>query len=464
MAIEKHALNIDDIARIHFIGIGGIGMSALARYFLHERKGVRQSLAATALGQDECKHSPRSSLVEVSGSDHAPSRITDALVREGVSFHKTQTAANITDDIGLVVYTEAMPQDHEELAAARKKNIPCMNYFQALGLVANPYYLIAVAGTHGKTTTTAMATDVLESAGLDPTAVIGSLRTKTKSNFRAGRSKYCIVEACEYRRDFLSLTPSLLVITNIEAEHLDYYRDLADIQDAFGELARRVPDGGFIVCNPSDPNVVPALHGTRACIMDYTKLVDPTLVLRAPGMHNLLNAGAVFAVAQALGIKKEIARKALEEFAGTWRRAEYLGETARGALVFDDYGHHPAEIETTLRGFRARYPKKRMIVAFQPHLHSRTKAFFDGFVAALALADEVVLAPIFEARKEADYSISSEQLADAIMEKKGIHAQTLGSYEAIARYLAESTDCGDLIITMGAGAINTVAEILTGKT
>src|SRR3989344_3449707 len=189
----KKDIDISTISRVHFIGIGGIGISGLARYFLHERKTV-------------------------SGSDRAPSAITDALIRGGVSFHEAQVAANITDDIDLVVYTEAMSQDHAELVAAREKGIPCINYFEALGLVANPYYLIAVAGTHGKTTTTAMAIDMLETAGLDPTAVVGSLRAKTKSNFRAGKSKYCIVEACEYRRDFLYLKPEILVITNIEEE------------------------------------------------------------------------------------------------------------------------------------------------------------------------------------------------------------------------------------------------------
>jgi UDP-N-acetylmuramate--alanine ligase len=226
-----------------------------------------------------------------------------------------------------VVYTEAMPHDHEELARAREKKIPCINYFEALGLVTNPYYLIAVSGTHGKTTTTAMAIDVLEAAGLDPTAVVGSLRSKTKSNFRAGKSKYCIVEACEYRRDFLHLKPSILVITNIEAEHLDYYRDLADIQDAFGELARSVPEEGFIICNSTDPNVAPALKDARAQIIDYTKLVDPLLTLRVPGRHTFMNAVAVLAVVQALRLDREVAKQAPEDFVGTWRRSEYIGET-----------------------------------------------------------------------------------------------------------------------------------------
>jgi UDP-N-acetylmuramate--alanine ligase len=438
MTKEQNTIDLALISHVHFIGIGGIGMSALARYFLHEGKVV-------------------------SGSDRARSIITDALVREGVSFYDTQTGANIRRDIDLVVYTEAMLHDHEELIAAREKRIPCVNYFEALGLVANPYYLIAVSGTHGKTTTTAMVIDVLEAAGLDPTAVVGSLRSKTKSNFRSGKSKYCIVEACEYRRDFLHLRPSILVITNIEAEHLDYYRDLADIQDAFSELARSVPEDGFIICNPSDPNVAPVLKSAQAQIVDYKKLIDPLLRLRTPGVHTFLNAGAVLGIAQALRIDQEVARQALEDFAGTWRRSEYIGETEKGAVVYDDYGHHPTEIETTLKGFRERYPERRMIVAFQPHLHSRTEDFFDRFVEALTVADEIVLAPIFEARKEIEHTMSSEKLAAAIEKRTGKKAKAFPSYEAVVEYLTRHTGTGDFIITMGAGAINTVAEMIVTK-
>ena len=436
--MKNESVNLADVAQVHCIGIGGIGLSALARYFLHEKK-------------------------QVSGSDRAPSALTDALAAEGMRFFPEQVAGNITDDIDLVVYTEAMPQDHEELVAARAKRIPCINYFEALGLVANPYYLIAVAGAHGKTTTTAMVTDVLEAAGLDPTAAVGSLRAKTGSNFRAGKGKYFVVEACEYRRDFLHLRPEILVITNIEEEHMDYFYGLVDIQDAFGELARRVPESGHVVCNPADEKVAPALVGVSAKIIDYTKHIDPLLHLRVPGMHHLLNAGAALAVAEALGTDTVVAKQALANFAGTWRRSEYVGETPEGAVVYDDYGHHPTEIEATLRAFREKYRERRMVVAFQPHLHSRTEDFFDRFVAALALADEVVLAPIFEARKETEHAVSSEKLADAIVERTRKKAQAFPDYDKIAAYLTENTGWNDLIITMGAGAINTVAEMVTEK-
>ena len=205
-------MKLSDIKKVHFIGIGGIGMSALARLFLTEGKTV-------------------------SGSDRVPSDITHALEAEGVTFFPEQIGGNISDDIDLIVYTEAMPLDHEELVQARELRIQSMNYFDALGMVANEYYLIAVAGSHGKTTTTAMIIDIFEKAGLDPSAIVGSLRASTKSNYRAGKSKYFVVEACEYRRDFLSLTPDVLIITNVEHEHVDYYKNLDAVQQAFHELS-----------------------------------------------------------------------------------------------------------------------------------------------------------------------------------------------------------------------------------
>jgi len=424
-------IDFTNVRRVHFIGIGGIGISALARLVQHEGKVV-------------------------TGTNDSESPATlDALRNAGV-----QISLNLTSQLpeaDCYVYSDAWPDNHPEVVdAARATGKPTLSYPDALGAIANSYYLIAVAGTHGKTTTTAMLIDVFEAAGLDPTAIVGSLRAKTKSNFRAGKSKYFIIEADEYRRHFHAFLPDLLVITNIETDHLDYYRDLADVQDAFRELARRVPEDGFIVCDPSDAAVAPVLGGVKATIIDYPKLVDPLMQLRVPGVHNLMNAAAALGVVSALKIDAELAKQALEDFSGTWRRAEYLGEAPSGALVFDDYAHHPTEIEVTLRAFREKYPQRRMVVAFQPHLHSRTKDFFEGFVVALSMADEVVLAPIHEAREEEDHSVSSAMLAEAI----GARARALGSYEDITAHLAEHTAADDLIITMGAGAINRVAEAL----
>ncbi len=329
-------MKLSDIKKVHFIGIGGIGMSGLARLFLHEGK-------------------------EVSGSDRAPSDITRALEAEGVTFFDSQGANNIATDIDLVVYTEAMPHDHEELVTAREAGITTVNYFEALGMVANEYYLIAVAGSHGKTTTTAMLIDICEDAGLDPSAIVGSLRAKTKSNYRAGKSKYFIVEACEYKRDFMSLEPDILVITNIEHEHVDYYKDLESVQTAFRELALKVPEDGYVIANLSDQNVTSVVAGLSCMVVDYRPYINPLRAMMMPGLHNQMNAAAAIAAAEKVGITLHDAEQSLAHFAGTWRRFEYKGE-CNGAKVYDDYGHHPTEIKATIQGARELNPDKKITI------------------------------------------------------------------------------------------------------
>lgn len=413
-------------------------MSALARFYLHEG-------------------------VIVSGSDRAASVITDALVAEGVQFFPTQVAENIRTrrDLDLVVYTEAMPHDHPEMVAARALGVPMMNYFGALGQVANEYYLIAVSGSHGKTTTTAMLTDILEEAGLDPTAIIGSLRSKTGSNFRPGKSKYAIVEACEYKRDYLSLQPDVLVINNVEYEHVDYYKDLADVQSAFHELALKVPESGAIVAAARDISIMPILEGVSATVIDYTRSLDLLIPLRQPGMHTRLNAAAATAVAGFLGIEKETSDEALEKFSGTWRRFEYKGEV-KGVPVYDDYGHHPTELRATIAGVRELYPQHKLIVVSQTHTYSRTAELFDDFVGAYALADEVYLLPIYAAREENVTGVTSEQLATAIT-NAGIPALVMQTAPAIALAVKESLTEYEqsVVLVIGAGDVTTVADELT---
>ncbi len=427
-------MKLSSIDRIHFIGVGGIGMSALARFFLHEKK-------------------------QVSGSDRAPSAITDELEKEGVTFFPSQIKENITSDIGMVVYTEAMAHDHEEMVAAKALGVPMMNYFDALGLVANQYHLIAVAGSHGKTTTTAMIVDILEEASFDPTAVIGSLRSKSGSNFRAGKGSWAVVEACEYRRDFLSLEPEVLVITNIEHEHVDYYKSLADVQAAFHELALKVPASGFIIADSSHPNLLPVLEGIAATIIDYKKHIDLSLKLHMPGLHNRLNAAAAAGVANVLKIDGEVTRTALENFAGTWRRFEYKG-MVNDAPVYDDYAHHPTEIAATIAGVRELYPEKKLIAVFQSHTYTRTTELFDDFAAALAKADRVLMLPIYAAREENVSGVTSEQLCEAI-EKLGTTAQFFHTHEAAALAAKEMADTEHVIVVMGAGDVTRVAGILT---
>lgn len=434
-------ININTIKKIHFIGIGGIGMSALARFFLHEGK-------------------------EVSGSDRTGSNITEALAEEAVKIFVPQSGGNITDDIDMVVYTEAMPKDQEEMIKAQALGVPMMNYFQALGLVVNPYYLIAIAGTHGKTTTTAMLTDVLEEADLDPTAIIGSLRSKTGNNFRAGKSKYAVVEACEYKRDFLHLEPDILIITNIELDHVDYYKDLNDVQDAFHTLAKKVPADGFIITDTSHPNIKPILEGIEATVVDYRPQVDLNLSLHQPGLHNRLNAGAVSVVAKVIKIEKEVSDKALSDFAGTWRRFEYKGTfiCSGGAIpVYDDYAHHPTEITATIGGVRELYGDRQLTVVFQSHTYTRTAELFPEFVKALAKANRVIILPIYAAREENISGVSSEKLATAIIDD-GIEALAIETVEEAIVLIKNDTKTGGIVVAMGAGDMTSrVAEGLVVK-
>lgn len=426
--------DLDQITRVHFIGIGGIGMSALARHLRHEKKVV-------------------------SGSDASLNVRTEALAAEGIQIFGSQTADNITDDIELVVYTEAMSPDHEEMKAAKKHKIPMLNYFDALGAAMNPYYLIAIAGTHGKTTTTAMTTDIFEALGKDPTAIIGSLRSKTNSNYRAGKSKYAIVEACEFKADFLSLKPDVLVITNLEHEHVDYYPDLAAVQKEFKQLVSQVHETGVVITHPTDPNIAPVVEGAHVPVKNYHDVLDLNLVMKQPGLHNRLNAAAALAVAQHEKLPLAEAKAAVGEFAGTWRRFEFKGE-CNGALVYDDYAHHPTEIRATINATREAYPDKRVIVAFQPHTFSRTKGMFNEFAKALAQADYSYILPIYAAREENDSGVSSRELAVKTMEYNP-QSQYSESIEKVTDTLRAELGSDDVLVVMGAGDVSKIAAALT---
>jgi UDP-N-acetylmuramate--alanine ligase len=359
----------------------------------------------------------------------------------------------------LVVYTEAMRADHPELVAAREAGLRTINYFEALGEVANEYYLIAVAGTHGKTTTTAMLIDILEEAGFDPTAIVGSLRTKTGTNYRAGKSKYFIVEACEYKRDFLTLEPDVLVITNIEHEHVDYYKDLEDVQDAFHELAMKVPKEGAVIAIRSDAKVAPVLRSLRARVYDYKIEVFRSIALRQPGLYNRMNAGAARATALVLGADKDIIAQALENFAGTARRFEYKGDV-NGAHLYDDYAHHPTEIEATISGVRELYPGKKLTIVFQSHTYSRTSELFERFAEALSKADRVLMLPIYAAREENESGVTAEKLSESISEK-GTHSEFFHTFEGATITVKESVGPDDIVVVMGAGDVTKVATMLT---
>ena len=412
-------------------------MSGLARLFLHEGKIV-------------------------SGSDGNKSANTERLEGEGATISYVQDGARISNGVtDLVVYTEAMPHDHPELVKARRLGIKTINYFEALGMVANEYYLIAVSGTHGKTTTTAMLIDIFEEASFDPSAIVGSLRSKTGSNYRAGKSKYFIVEACEYKRDFLTLKPDILVITNLELEHVDYYKNLEDVQSAFREFAEKVPQKGAIVANTTEQNIDSVLIGLPCEILDYRKYIDLSLKLRQPGLHNRLNAAAATAAARFVGIEQTTINSALENFAGTARRFEYKGDY-NGALIYDDYAHHPTEIAASIAGARELYPDKKLTVVFQPHTYSRTQELFADFVEVLAKADRVILVPIYAARKEEGYDIESGNIVEALKER-GVAAKDFLTLDAAVLEVQEIVSINDVVLVMGAGDVGKIATQLTEK-
>jgi UDP-N-acetylmuramate--alanine ligase len=427
-------INLNQITRVHFIGIGGIGMSSLARHFLSEKKVV-------------------------SGSDRDLTDLTKALVREGIAVKCPQAADNITDDIELIIYTEAMTADHPEMKAAKKLKVPMMNYFDALGLAMNPYYLIAVAGSHGKTTTTAMITDVFEAASKDPTTVVGSLRAATGSNYRAGKSKYAIVEACEFKRDFLSLRPEILVITNLELEHVDYFKSLEDVQDAFATLASQIQESGVLICNTKDPALAPVIAAAEVPVIDYMEAFDINLSLKQPGVHNRLNAAAASTVATYAKIDRGIATNALQEFRGTWRRFEYKGEV-NGAQVYDDYAHHPTEIRVTIQAVRELYPDKKLITIFKPHTFTRTAALFDDFAKSFAGVDEALFLPIYGAREENTTGVSSRELAVKTLERVP-HTQYFETHQAVTEYTKDKLQPDTVVVVMGAGDVTLVATELT---
>lgn len=476
--MQKSVLNT--AKNIHFIGIGGIGISAIARMMLADGK-------------------------KVSGSDASGSEIIDSLKKLGADIKIGHNAKNLPKDIDFVIYTVAISKENPEFLEAQKRKLKILTYAEALHEISKDKFTIAVSGTHGKTTTTAMIAKVLIDVGFDPTVIVGSLiKSDEKSgfatNFIAGKSKparlngishsggYFVVEACEYKRSFLNIEPTIVAITNIDNDHLDYYKDIKDIQSAFNEFAKKAPEKGFVVCNQKDKNISVAIAGVSAKVVNWADFKTDKLKLKVPGEHNKKDASVALAVAHLLGIDKKKAEKSLESFAGTWRRFEYKGETKDGVIVYEDYAHHPTEIKATLKGAREMFPNQKIIVVFQPHLFSRTKLLLKDFGKAFVDADEILLAPIYPAREPFDTTISSEILAGEIRKQKvsviaskakqsrNIEEQTgllwdyprkdgvekrvtaFPDFSEIEDELKKRLKKGDILITMGAGEAYKIGE------
>lgn len=429
----------NEIQKVHFIGIGGIGISGLARLCLYEGKTV-------------------------SGSDIAVTENSKKLEEEGVFVRYEQNGdLSPYGSPDLVVYSDGVTEDTAgwvELEVARASGVETINYFEAVARIANEYYLIAVAGTHGKTTTTAMLIDILEEANFDPTAIVGSLRAKTGSNFRAGKSKYFVVEADEWKEHFLHFNPEVLIITNVDHDHVDYYKTLADVQVAFKKLVAKIPEDGAIIANTADEHVALVLEDAHAKMIDYREHLNLSLQLRQPGLHNRMDAAAASGAAAFLGVSSETIAHALENFAGTARRFEYKG-ILNGAPVYDDYAHNPQKVGAAIAGARELYADKRITIVFQPHTYSRTKEFFDDFVTVLSKADRVVLVPIYAARELDDSTVSHTMLRDAIR-GNGAESVAYDTFDAVVQDLRKTVGDEDVVLVMGAGNVTEIGGRLVG--
>ena len=428
--------------KIHFIGISGVGISALAQMLF--REGAR-----------------------VTGSDNARFPTLDAVEKLGIPVTIGYDAKNIPGNAELVVYTDAAHPDNMERAEASRRRLPQLSYFAMLGEVSKGKRTVAVAGTHGKTTTTGMLAKILKDAGVSPTAVVGSIVKDFGSNYLHGDSDIFVVEACEYKDHLLELLPNVLVLTNVEWDHTDWFPSLQALQETFKRAIEKVSADGAIITDPNNKNIAPLLVNAKAKVIDYTK--EPAYALRLPGEFNQMNARAAAAAARMVlaSVKHSVfdmfdtakIADSLAAFQGTWRRFEYKGKTKNGAEVYDDYAHHPTAVRETLSALRAKTNGK-VYVAFHPHLYSRTRDLLNEFAIAFADADRVFIAPIYAAREIDDGSISSEILADRIR-ATDVDAAAL-DFDAIEKKLNEA-ESGDTIMTMGAGDIYKLADALVAQ-
>ncbi len=428
--------NFDNFKKIYFAGVGGIGISAVARLMIADGK-------------------------EVWGSDMAASTVTNELEKIGVKFQTGQNVDQIPRDTDLVIYSIALDELDPNFMSALKEKFPNhMSYPESLAIISKNKKTIAITGTHGKTTTTSMIATAMKDLGFDPTVIVGSLLKEWNSNFLPGTSEYFVVEGCEYKKSFLNLHPYILVITNIEEDHLDYYKNLQNIKDAFRELAERVPTDGYIITDLGNPNVAEVVAGLQCHIIDYRDAdVDGVGLVKMPGEHNRSNARVAMSVLQALGANTSGVKNSLSNFSGVWRRFEYIGRMKTGALVYDDYAHHPTEIKAFLRGARGAFVGKKIIAIFQPHLFSRTKDFLDDFSHSFENADEVIILPIYKAREIDNGEVSSGMLVEKIR-NTGKHVDLMTSFADVVEYLNSKSHENTIIATIGAGETNILATQL----
>ena len=452
-------MNLAHYHNVYFIGIGGIGMSALARWFNHNG-------------------------FNVSGYDRTPTKLTSELAAEGISIHFEDAVENIPDviknnfDNSLVVVTPAIPKDHKELNFLKERGYRLYKRSEVLGMISANFHLVAVAGTHGKTTTSSMIAHLLKYAGRDITAFLGGIATNYESNYIANELKdgqsIAVVEADEFDKSFLTLHPDIAVITSADADHLDIYGDKSELEKTFKEFIQQVKSAGKLFINEKIEKELVEADFDKLCYtyglnqgqffasnitmnhgffeFDYCdeQRHIKKLKLGVPGFHNTENATVAIAVALDLGLSEDEVRAGIESYRGVIRRFEYVIKSENIVFV-DDYAHHPTEIESFLKSLKALYPDKKVTAIFQPHLFSRTRDFVDGFAESLDLADEVVLLDIYPAREQPIDGVTSKIIYDKITKRK-----VLLNKENLMDEL--STSEYEVIATIGAGDIDKLVQ------
>jgi len=450
---------IEKARKIHLIGIGGIGVSGLAQILLKHGK-------------------------KITGSDNVYSTLIKKLEKKGIKIFIGQKERNISSDIDLVIHSQAITSENPEYKKALSLKIPIISYPEAVGFLMNKKKGIAIAGTHGKTTTSALIVNILQKNNFSPSFLIGG-EIIGKGNSGVGEGEYLVVEACEYKRSFLNYYPEIAVITNIEEDHLDYYKNLEEIKKAFEKFCKNVRENGFIVCWEEDDffKVIRKNFLKKAITfglkegmwqaknIEYSKKFTSfecwfnnkfigKVKIKIKGLHNVLNTLASFAVGDIIGIPWENLKKSVEEFKGVHRRCEII-KKINGITIMDDYGHHPTEIKSTLKSIREIYPKNRLIVVFQPHQYSRTRFLLKDFASSFLLADKVIVPDIYFVRD----SLLEKRLVNAKIlverirknQKEAIYIPT---FSEIVTYLKEIIKQGDIVLTIGAGPVNEVGKEL----
>jgi UDP-N-acetylmuramate--alanine ligase len=445
--------------KIHLVGIGGIGMSGLAKY-----------LAAEGY--------------IITGSDLRKNELTAELERRGIVIHEGHSEKNISPGISRVIYSAAVREDNIEILTARRLGIKTLKYAAMLGEIVNSKSGIAVAGSHGKTTITAMISYILNKGGLMPSFICGGIIPQLGGNSQNRKGKHIVVEACEYDRSFLNLRPYMAVVANIEEDHLDYYSNLGEIMQATLQFLSQVHPEGFIIYNLDDQNVGRIIRDLsrypesysisrdadwraraisikegrwRFEVLRYGKLYGE-FTLGIPGIHNVANALPAIAVCNHIGVGREIIQVALAEFQGVKRRFEILGEMDRVVIV-DDYAHHPTEIQVTLRTVRERFPDRKIWCIFQPHQHSRTRIFLKEFSRSFGEANLIILTDIFSARdpQVEMKRISSEDLASQL-DLQGKAALYLPTFDKVISFVKSKIEPGSVLVTLGAGNVGEIGR------